>query len=202
MGIAEASRWPSKLQSSPTQAAPHHEEVNATMRVSTSIPQEHQLLPDFALKSSEGQTIRVSDYRGWCNLVLVFVGEPTGERIRSVLGPFTEPAAAFRDWTAEVLAAILGTPQEAIQVKHREAASFPVLADPDGQVHRTFGAVTAEGGPAAAVYITDRWGEIYLARRTDADQALPTPQEILEWLHFIAIQCPECGVADWPAYDD
>jgi peroxiredoxin len=118
------------------------------------------------------------------------------------VGGCTEQYTAVREWTAEVLAVIQGTPQEAIHVKRRETLPFPVLADVDGRGHRAFGAVTPSGEPAAAVYIADRWGEIYLARRTSADQALPTPQEILEWLHFIAIQCPECGVADWPTLEN
>lgn len=74
------------------------------MHAPISSPQERQLLPDVALTSSEGHTVRTSKDRGQCNLV--------------------------------------------------------------------------------------------------ADQALPTPQAILKWLHFIAIQCPECGVADWPPLEN
>ena len=28
--------------------------------------------------------------------------------------------------------------------------------------------------------------------------ALPGAKEILDWLVFINIQCPECGVPEWP----
>jgi peroxiredoxin len=172
------------------------------MHAPTGIPKEHQLLPDVTLMSSGGRPIRTSDYRGQCPLVLVFIGSPTGEDISSVLDRFAEQYAAFREWTAEVLAVVLGTLREAIHGKSPESLPFPVLADVDGRVHRAFGAVTPEGKPAAAIYITDRWGEIYVAGRTSAGQALPTPHEILGWLHFIAIQCPECGVADWPAREE
>ncbi len=29
--------------------------------------------------------------------------------------------------------------------------------------------------------------------------ALPRANEILDWLVFINVQCPECGVPEWPA---
>lgn len=168
------------------------------MHAQTSSPKEHQLLRDVALTSSEGRTVRTSDYRGRCNLVLVFVGRSIGDEVRPLLGGCAEQYSAFDEWTAEVLAVLQGTPQEAARVKRREALPFPVLADADGRGHRAFGAVMPSGEPAAAVYIADRSGEMYLACRTSVGQALPTPQAILKWLHFIAIQCPECGVADWP----
>jgi 3-deoxy-D-manno-octulosonic-acid transferase len=50
--------------------------------------------------------------------------------------------------------------------------------------------------------LVSRWGEIYPARRASANQALPTLQEILEQLHFIAIQYPRCGVADWSTIEN
>jgi peroxiredoxin len=108
-----------------------------TMHAPTSFPNEHQLLPDVALISSEGQTIRASDYRGQCSLVLVFVGRSTGGEVRPLLGGCAEQYTAFREWTAEVLAVIQGTPQEAIHVKRCEALPFPVLADADGGIGRS-----------------------------------------------------------------
>jgi hypothetical protein len=111
-----------------------------------------------------------SDSRGRCNLVVMFVGSPTGDDTRSFLGRVAEYDAAFREWTAEVLAAVQGTPRAAIHIKRCGRLPFSVLADADGQVHRAVGAVTPVGEPAAAGYITDRWVEMYAACRTTADQ--------------------------------
>jgi hypothetical protein len=45
-------------------------------------------------------------------------------------------------------------------------------------------------GPTAVV--ADRWGEIvYVARATDA-AGLPPLDELIEWLRWIEIRCPEC----------
>ena len=86
----------------------------------------------------------------------MFVGSPTGDGTRSFLGRVAEYDAAFREWTAEVLAAVQGTPRAAIHIKRCGRLPFSVLADADGQVHRAVGAVTPVGEPAAAGYITDR----------------------------------------------
>ena len=48
------------------------------------------------------------------------------------------------------------------------------------------------GLPQPSVLVADRWGEVYDARSGDCAAAYPEPDEILEWLQFIAVECPEC----------
>lgn len=45
---------------------------------------------------------------------------------------------------------------------------------------------------APGVIIADEWGEIYFETEGGAEHALPDPDEVAEWVRFIAIQCPEC----------
>jgi len=35
--------------------------------------------------------------------------------------------------------------------------------------------------------------------RAAEGQTIPSAQEIIKWLTFINIQCPECGHPEWPA---
>lgn len=49
-----------------------------------------------------------------------------------------------------------------------------------------------------AILIADRWGQIFHGARGATAAALPTPAEIEEWVQFLAMQCPECGVIDEP----
>lgn len=47
--------------------------------------------------------------------------------------------------------------------------------------------------PAPCVVIGDRWGEVQ--HLTSADSFLtapPAPAELLEWLHYVQMRCPEC----------
>jgi hypothetical protein len=49
------------------------------------------------------------------------------------------------------------------------------------------------GLPAPSVVIGDRWGEVHhLAIADSSLAALPPPAEVLEWLHYVRMRCPEC----------
>lgn len=158
-----------------------------------------QLMPDFHLISSEGQYVAVSDYRGHRNLVLVFVGSPSCNSCHQLLTNLARSYPEFLAWEAEVLVVVQCSIREAGFIKHRYSLPFPVLADEGGQVHRAVGAWTADRKPAVVIYITDRFGEICKVYRLGQGHPLPTPAEMLEWLRFIEIQCPECGAPEWPA---
>jgi hypothetical protein len=74
-----------------------------------------------------------------------------------------------------------------------------VLADQDGRIHRQAGAIGPHGQEAAAVYVTDRFGEVFGVYRTSDGQPLPGVADILSWLEFVNSQCPECEPPEWPA---
>ena len=44
----------------------------------------------------------------------------------------------------------------------------------------------------AAVLIADEWGEVFFASEPGDGHSGPSAEEVLEWVKFIAIQCPEC----------
>ena len=75
------------------------------------------------------------------------------------------------------------------------AAGRAEVAAEDGRVL----AVDAAGRPAPALYVTDHSGEIYGAMRP-GERSWPTSaKDVVEWLVFANIQCPECNVpeSDW-----
>src|SRR5207302_1056157 len=96
---------------------------------------------------------------------------------------------------AQVLVAVTSRPAA---VPQRGRWAFPVLVDDGAHIHRNVGATDAAGRPAPAVFVTDRFREIYAAYLSGQGSALPGAKEILEWLVFVNIQCPECGVPEWP----
>jgi hypothetical protein len=66
---------------------------------------------------------------------------------------------------------------------------------PELTAHDTVCLVTRESVPAVAppaVVVADRWGEIHFAARTSGVDELPGPDELLDWLRYVQMQCPEC----------
>jgi peroxiredoxin len=52
----------------------------------------------------------------------------------------------------------------------------------------------AVGGlPSPGVIVADKWGEIVHVFRPDEPGAsMPDADDLLDWVHFVRIQCPEC----------
>lgn len=48
------------------------------------------------------------------------------------------------------------------------------------------------GLPAPAAIVADRWGEIYFAAGADDVDGLPAPDELVDWLRYVQVKCPEC----------
>ena len=164
---------------------------------SEQFPSEGHLLRDFALISPLGVRIHLSDYRGRSNLVLLVTdNESASARLMSDLA---REYAEIRNHEAEVLAVEWLSPEQATQEKQQMRLPYPLLVDEDGRFHREVGATDAHGQSSAAVYVTDRFGEVFGSYRTRDGQNLSTAEEILNWLEFVNSQCPECEPPEWPA---
>ena len=162
-------------------------------------PANGQLIRDFTLTSTLGQEISLSDYRGHSNLVIVFAGESVGNLDLKVLAEIAADYNRFQDEQTQVLAIVQCTQERAARIAQEANLPFPLLVDEDGQAHRSAGAADKSGHPAMAIYITDRFGEVFAVYRKAAGQTMPSVREIVKWLTFINIQCPECGHPEWPA---
>ncbi len=152
-------------------------------------PSLREGLPDFTLASTTGERVRISDYRGRRNLVLLFTGDSWEASLVRLISSLAEHYAAFRSEEAEILLIACGPFERAEELSR--ALPFPVLWDPCGVVHRKYGAVTEEGRMRAALYVADRYGEICLVVQAADGQPLPSAEHILSWVRFAEAQCPE-----------
>jgi peroxiredoxin len=145
-----------------------------------------EIMPDFTLASNRGQFVRISDYRGRSNLVLIFCGDGKSEATRSFLRRASQQFFQFEDEEAELLAVV----QAESLPEHLGNLSFSALLDAKGHAHRL--AVFAHGGelPAPLVYVVDRFGEI-----RSVFHPKETPEaavsSVLEWVRYINLECPE-----------
>ncbi len=152
------------------------------------------LLPDIALPSDSGAHVPLDLFAGRRNLVLLLTGaDDGGESIKDLLNDLTSIRDRLADEEAELLVIRAGAP-----VATPGAGSGPkVLFDSDDVLHRSVGAMDKNDTPTPCIIVADRYREIYhIYRPTDSGWP-PTGNAILEWLVFMNIQCPECGVPEW-----
>jgi hypothetical protein len=153
-----------------------------------------EILSGFTLPALDGSVVSLESYRGRRNLAVVLAADVIDE------GPV---AALLRElrWRAEELtgeaAQVLVVVTSPSIAARRAPDGFPTLLDDEGRIHRAIGAVDAAGRPAPAVFVTDRFREIFAAYLPAHSPGLPTVKDILDWLVFINTQCPECGVPEW-----
>jgi peroxiredoxin len=160
-------------------------------------PAKGDLIRDFQLCTSEGRAVLLSDFRGRSKMVLVFTGEQAAGP--QLLLDLEVHQKDFAETETRILVIVAGSQQHASELNQSLHLDFAVLADVGGQVHRSAGTEDQTGHPQAAVYITDRFGEIFAAYKAEQAESLPSVAEILRWVEFINIQCPECGPSEWPA---
>lgn len=167
-------------------------------------PQSHypcrgHLLRNFALLSAAGKQVQIADYRGRANLVLVLAGAQGCEPKLDLLSQLASRQSEILEQEAQVIAVLYCTRVQAQAVRSRAQLPFAVLADSAGMVHRALGGLDGNGQPRLAVYVTDRYAEVFATWRTAQGDAAPRAEDILEWLEFINRQCPECFPPEWPA---
>jgi len=155
-----------------------------------------EIFPGFTLPAIDGSSVFLESYRGRSNLVFVFAGDKMEKSPVTVL--LEELEAHAEELTLEAAQVLVAVTSRPAAVAQRGRWTFPVLVDDGAHIHRNLGASDAVGRPAPAVFVTDRFREIFAAYLPGHGSALPGAKEILDWLVFINIQCPECGVPEWP----
>ena len=165
---------------------------------SNEFPSKGRILPDFALPCAfSRRQIHASDFRGRANLVVI-VDDGRSETA-NLISDAAREYGEIKNQEGEVLVIVRRLQlTAAADQKSVKQLPCPVLVDEDRSVHRRLGAVDAQGHDFAAIYITDRYGEVFGAYRKSAGRAVPDITEILSWLEFINRLCPECEPPEWP----
>jgi len=166
-----------------------------------SLPTRGHVMHDFTLPSTDGKRISLYDYRGHANLVLIFAGDVGQTTEKEFLSGLVQHYAEIRTQDTEVLLVLAGSREHAERTKHQARLPFLVLVDEDMQIHKSVGALGAQAVPAAALYVTDRFLEVFAAWRTVEGNTLPSASEVLSWIDYINSECPECTQAEWPVDD-
>jgi len=164
---------------------------------SNELPSKGRILPDFALPVAfSGRQVQASDFRGRANLVVI-VDDGLSETA-NLISEADRQYGEIKNQETEVLL-IIRPLQLTAATDQESLKQLPcALVDEDGCIHRRLGALDAQGHDSAAIYVTDRWGEVFGIYRKSGGQSVPDIAEILSWLEFINSQCPECDPPEWP----
>lgn len=162
----------------------------------TGWPRKGDVMPDFQFMSADGQPVLLSEKRGRFNGVLVFTGE--SESAHSLLRELAlhQPELAANE--TRTFAIVPGPRERASELRRTLHLNFEVLSDENQRLHHSLGIEDQAAHFLPAVFITDRFGEIFAAYKAGQGNTLPVVDEILSWIDFINRQCPECGPLEWP----
>ncbi|AKZ55487.1 putative Peroxiredoxin [Streptomyces ambofaciens ATCC 23877] len=137
--------------------------------------------PDFELKDNHGATVRLSDFRGRKNVVLLFypfafTGVCTGE-----LCEVRDNLPQFSDRDTQVLAVSNDSIHTLRVFSEQERLEYPLLSDfwPHGNVSRAYGVFDEDKGCAVrGTFIIDREGVV----RWTVRNGLPDARDLTEYV--------------------
>ena len=142
--------------------------VDSTLKVRPG-----QKAPDFALPSTTGAAVRLSDYRGKKNVVLSFVPAAFTPVCSDQWPGYKVTRELFEERDAIILGiSVDNVPSLHAWVLEMNGLWFPVLSDfyPHGAVARKYGLLRTNGTAERAIVIIDKQGVIRFAKAFDINR--------------------------------
>lgn len=161
--------------------------------------QKFHTIPDFLLPSTDGKMTSPHMYRMKQNLLLVFVHYYQCAFCYPLLSDLKKNYSEIQRLNTEVLLIVSGDERLIKNLQHHWMLPFPILSDADEHVTKQYLNVNIQHRPA--LMLIDRYGVVWKYYITGIDMMEFKLQHILQWLEFIEIQCPECGISDEPEND-
>ena len=119
--------------------------------------------PDFALKSTPDQTVKLSDFRGQ-PVVLVFYPADWSPVCGDQVGLYNELLSEFQEFGAEIVGISVDGPWSHTAFSRDRKLHFPLLADfePKGEVARLYGVYReSDGTSERALFVINSEGLIH-----------------------------------------
>ena len=174
-----------------------------TIETETSKLSTGQLIPNFRLSAvNRDGDVGPWDYKQHRNLVLIFFRTLECLKCKQLLREISEHYGQYQQKEAEVLAVSTDEIDRLHQLAQDLALPFPLLSDSDRRVTNLYLKHMEQGGDGvafeAAIFVADRWGEVFSTKSIEKDHGQPAEAEIRDWLDFIELQCEECFPSEWP----
>lgn len=152
-----------------------------------SLLDDREVIPLFHLPARDGRLFDSSEFKRRKNLVIFFLSRPEKEFFVAV----EEAYALMKEQNAEaiVISPVSGDTLEEIHQRNR--LTYWILSDGKREVFSKF-IQASPGEGVAALFITDKFGEVFFQYVAPAIKDLPPFDDIVKSLNFIESQCPEC----------
>ncbi|MCD2467076.1 MULTISPECIES: peroxiredoxin [unclassified Streptomyces] len=137
--------------------------------------------PDFALKDNHGRVVRLSDFRGEKNVVLLFYPFAFTSVCAGELGELRDNLPAFVNDDTQLLAVSTDSIHTLRVFAEQESLEYPLLSDfwRHGEASRAYGVFDEEKGCAVrGTFIIDKEGVV----RWTVVNALPDARDLGEYL--------------------
>jgi len=139
------------------------------------------IAPDFTLKCSDGDDVRLSSYIGRVNVLLVFyrgAGDPYSVRWLSSL---SDDYLYFRSLDTDILAISPDSVDKARDTSTRHRIPFKLLSDPGLETIREYGVLNDIGdSDYAAIFLIDKGGRIRYMHVGRVPTDMPSNEELIE----------------------
>jgi mycoredoxin-dependent peroxiredoxin len=130
--------------------------------------------PDFALKDQNNQEVRLSDFRGRRNVLLVFYPLAFTGTCQGELCAVRDNLSDFANEDVQVLTVSVDSPYSHKVWADREGYDFPLLSDfwPHGAVAQAYGVFNEERGFSnRGTFLIDRDGVVRFAEMNEPGRA-------------------------------
>lgn len=157
-----------------------------------------RFFPGAILPTPNGDSFSIEAFRPQWDLVIALLGDvseivDSGPNTTRLLDLLTTGQARIEAEGAKVIAIAAG---DATKLAAEWRWPVPLLVDAAGELHASVGAVDEAGRPEPRLVVTDRYREIFASLNPERHDFPETVEDVLEWISFINIQCPECGAPE------
>jgi peroxiredoxin len=143
--------------------------------------------PDFNLRDSRGEDVKLSNYRGRVKVLLAFYRGEADQYSMRWLSQLNDDYLFFRSLEAEILAVSPDDVDKVRDTATRYKIPFKLLADPDMAVIREYGVFDdLMNGNDASIFVIDRTGRIRYKFVSKFPGELPPNDKLMETLRNMA----------------
>lgn len=160
--------------------------------MTAAVPPVGSHAPDFTARSQHGEQVRLSDFRGRRNVVLVFYPYAFSRVCTSELGAIRDRPELFSDAGAELLAISCDPMFTQRAYAGAEGLEFPLLSDfwPHGAIASAYGVFDPDRGCAVrGTFVIDRSGIV----RWSVVNAMSEARDLDDYAKALAGLGPDLG---------